>query len=110
MPDVDAIQFDTGFLSSHTHLGINARQDRVEYRSVTTCAPIITDGYVSDYVNDSQMTVGPDSYWTRPGETWLKYAYGQNFFNFNDSTTYAYTDDIWAYSAGITTAPIYNIG
>jgi hypothetical protein len=39
--DAPAISFDSGWIDSHTHLGINAPpKDRVQVRRVTTCAPV----------------------------------------------------------------------
>lgn len=44
-----AVQFDTGELSSHTHLGINAKQsDRLGFRMLTTCDVLsIKDKYLN---------------------------------------------------------------
>lgn len=45
-----SLQFDTGYLSSHTDLGYNARpENRVKFRMVAECAPLTVDGYVSDW-------------------------------------------------------------
>lgn len=39
--ELDNIQIDTGYINSNEHLGINApRQDSVDYRKITECAPI----------------------------------------------------------------------
>lgn len=89
-----AIQFDTGYISSFTHLGINTRDDHVEYRRVTTCAPIKTDGYVSGFVNVSDLSVADDYYYNyvpHDGEMWQKYAYGQSLA-FIDNTTFAFSN------------------
>lgn len=54
-----AIALDTGNMSSHDHLGINAqKKDRITYRKLTTCAPIISKGFTismnyTDAVNAS---------------------------------------------------------
>ena len=95
----DAIQFDSGFLNSRDHLGINT-QDHIEYRRVLTCAPITTDGYVSDYVNSTGLNASEDALTqqsTFDGETFLKYNYGQNGY-FNDNTTFAYSNFTWGAS------------
>ena len=41
-PNIDgSISFDTGYLSSHTHLGFNAKNhDRVSFRMMAQCAPL----------------------------------------------------------------------
>ncbi|KAF2727228.1 hypothetical protein EJ04DRAFT_595491 [Polyplosphaeria fusca] len=41
---------DTGNVSSHYHLGINAKpQDRIIYRRKATCAPIKTRGFITSF-------------------------------------------------------------
>ncbi|KAF2122679.1 hypothetical protein BDV96DRAFT_4262 [Lophiotrema nucula] len=45
-----AFAMDTGNLSSHDHLGINAEAgDRVDYRRKTTCAPIKDKGFITSF-------------------------------------------------------------
>lgn len=96
----DAIQFDSGYLNSYTHLGINTKHDRVEYRRVMTCAPITTDGYMSGYVNATNLNITDDYASTLyEGDMWLKYAYGQSLL-FNDNTTYAYSNFSFDLSQG----------
>lgn len=94
----EAIQFDSGFLNSYTHFGVNERHDRVEYRRIMTCAPITTEGHVSGYVDTLNYTEG---YGTAPfeDETFLKYSYGQSVL-FNDNTTFAYSNLSWGVSVG----------
>lgn len=89
----DAIQFDTGFMSTSFHYGIDTKEDHIEYRRVMTCAPITTEGYVSGYFNSSDMGFAVDSATYKPldGETFLKYTYGPSGF-FSDNTTYAYSN------------------
>lgn len=42
-----ALQLDSGLLDSNDDLGINSEvRDRVQYRTVLTCAPITLDGFV----------------------------------------------------------------
>ena len=52
------IQFDTGLLNSHDHLGINSdRSSRVQFQTTTICAPIdISDTYrdtFDPYIKDN---------------------------------------------------------
>lgn len=96
------ISFDSGFLSTRTHLGINTR-DHIEYRRVLTCAPITTEGYVSGYVNVTELDINYDNAQqnTFEGETWLKYMYGNNYY-FNGNTTFAYSNFTWGASFGPT--------
>ncbi|OQV03334.1 hypothetical protein CLAIMM_08386 [Cladophialophora immunda] len=45
--DTAALKLDTGYIESHTVLGINSRgRDRINYRRVTTCAPLSTSGRI----------------------------------------------------------------
>ncbi|KAJ4355598.1 uncharacterized protein N0V89_003618 [Didymosphaeria variabile] len=47
---VPVLSFDTGNMSSHDHLGINAQtKDRILYRRKTTCAPIIDTGFFTSF-------------------------------------------------------------
>lgn len=51
-----ALELDTGPLDSHDVLGINAPvEDRITYRKVTTCAPLHTRNYVTEW-NDTNPT------------------------------------------------------
>lgn len=52
---MNAIQFDSGFIDSRTHLGINTRDDSIQYRRVTICTPTSTGGYVSNHVNGTSL-------------------------------------------------------
>ena len=94
----DAVQFDTGFLNSQTHFGINSRDDQVEYRRVMTCAPITTDGHVSDYVDSADLNLTIDLGFAT-GETFRKYEYGPGLW-FPDNTTFAYSNLSFQYSVG----------
>lgn len=50
MSDTAAYSMDTGPIDSHDVLGINApMQDRITYRKVTTCAPLHTKGFVTNW-------------------------------------------------------------
>ena len=56
-----AIAFDTGNISSHDHFGINAQiKDRITYRRMTTCAPLMSLGYTStmNYTDAVNASVG----------------------------------------------------
>ncbi|KIX99960.1 uncharacterized protein Z520_04598 [Fonsecaea multimorphosa CBS 102226] len=45
--DTAALKLDTGYIDSHTVLGINSpKRDRIDYRRVTTCAPLNTSGRI----------------------------------------------------------------
>lgn len=103
----EAIQFDTGFLSTQNHLGTNTKDESIEYRRVTSCAPIKTDGYVTDYVDELDLTeYAKVDHNPIEGESWLKYTYGQSYY-FNDNTTFAYSNFTWGASYG--TSAIFDI-
>ena len=92
----DAVQFDTGFVNSQTHFGINSKDNQVEYRRVMTCAPITTEGYVSGYVDAAHLNASEDI-GPAEGETFRKYAYGQSLV-YADNTTFAYSNLSFQYS------------
>lgn len=47
-----SLRFDTGYLSSHSDLGYNARsEDRIKFRMVAECSPLVAEGYVTDWHN-----------------------------------------------------------
>lgn len=56
-----AVTFDTGYLDVNT-LGINAR-NRPFYRRRTTCAPVVTDGYVEFQDNYSGFLIQAQFYY-----------------------------------------------
>lgn len=44
------LSFDTGNISSHEHLGVNAqRKDRILYRRKTSCALIVDQGFITSF-------------------------------------------------------------
>ena len=52
-----AFQLDTGLMSSDQKFGMNARpRDRVDFRKVTTCAPIEVDNFSQIEEGSSQLT------------------------------------------------------
>lgn len=49
-PPNSTLILDTGLIDSRDDLGINSRdEDQIQYREVSTCTPITTDGYVSTF-------------------------------------------------------------
>ncbi|OAP59265.1 hypothetical protein AYL99_06563 [Fonsecaea erecta] len=56
--DTAALKLDTGYIDSHTVLGINSRErDRISYRRVTTCAPLDASGRIEpNKITDSSIT------------------------------------------------------
>ncbi|CAN9463692.1 unnamed protein product [Alternaria alternata] len=79
--DGDNLVIDTGRINSHSDLGINAEpRDRFEYRRVTSCAPLRTEGY-SERVN---KTI--EGYQV----PFTNYLYGKNLHN-DANYTYDYS-------------------
>lgn len=67
-----AVKLDTGLLDSRDDLGFNSKQiDRIQYRKVTTCSPILSTGYVTNGTstidgrgyNYTAAFYGPNSRW-----------------------------------------------
>jgi hypothetical protein len=55
-----SITFDTGFLSSHEDLGLNApQQDRIWYRKCTTCTVLNDAKFISNWKNISATADSP---------------------------------------------------
>ncbi|KAF2143129.1 uncharacterized protein K452DRAFT_357536 [Aplosporella prunicola CBS 121167] len=72
------IVLDTGLLDSHFDFGINAPpKERVQYRRVSSCAPIKTDGYQEPYSDPKTQS------------NYTRYFYGQNG---QENFTYQYPD------------------
>lgn len=79
-----AIRLDSGFINSHSDLGINAPpEQRFLYRSVTECTPLLTEGF-SQHAN---LTGESDSVILAP---LLNYFYGESHMYGN--ATYQYSD------------------
>ena len=67
-----AYAMDTGLIDTHESIGINARkEERAQYRKVTTCAPIQTKDY-GRAINDTKI----DS--PTKGDTLIQYFYGNS--------------------------------
>ncbi|KAI0448296.1 hypothetical protein F5B21DRAFT_522704 [Xylaria acuta] len=48
------LRIDSGLLDSHIHFGVNAPPDqRIAWRNVVHCAPMVTEGYTSLYFNQN---------------------------------------------------------
>jgi hypothetical protein len=84
------VQFDSGFINSNTYLGINSYSKQVEYHRVMTCAPITTDGFVSNWTNGTDLVVAPGWGGVFEGEKCLTFHYRMDIAEFNDSTTFAF--------------------
>ncbi|KAF2258850.1 hypothetical protein CC78DRAFT_477176, partial [Lojkania enalia] len=75
-------QMDTGQLDSHLHLGLNAHEeDRVQYRRLTTCAPINATDFLSRGASPS-------------GGTYYNYSLGHIQGFYPDNLSFIYNDRI----------------
>ncbi|KAH8894585.1 hypothetical protein GQ53DRAFT_820955 [Thozetella sp. PMI_491] len=71
---------DTGYLDSNDHFGVNyPPEKRILYRSVMHCAPLVTDGYTSNFTtvrqNYTRYNYGPTVQGTLNNLTQLNYTY-----------------------------------
>lgn len=89
---------DTGYLDSHTDLGLNApASQRLQYRRVLHCSPLQTEGF------RTMRNISGD-------RTYTRYHYGRQY---NENYTYEYTsDNRWKYgdTRGTSAIPDYGIG
>jgi hypothetical protein len=73
-------------------MGINAlKEDRIFYRSVAECTPLVRDGYVQDWhdMNGTKFTSGTtreEILKTYPGELFLEWFYGADTIDGLNST------------------------
>lgn len=88
----NTVRFDSGLLHTAQHFGINAlKDDRLIFRAVAECAPLVRDGYVSNWHEMSGTRFAPGSYpgdvlVTRPGELCLEWFHGPNLGSGLNST------------------------
>ena len=96
-PKTPAVSYDTGFIDSHTDLGLNAAEpDRISYRRLTTCTPLNDQAYVTRWRNVSSTRGGPnteavDAYYgpSRGADRNATFSYG----NFSQYTASDQMDD-----------------
>lgn len=83
--EYDNIVFDTGYLDSHLDFGINAPpNERIQFRRLSSCSPIKTDGYSKSYRL-------PDS-----NNSYSRYYYGDSHpVDSDDPYTYQYPEINW---------------
>ena len=89
-PDLNrSFSIDTGLISSHRHLGLNApEKDRMQYRKLTTCTILNDAKYISDWKNIPATNSTPakrvvDAYY---GRSWL--ADRNSTYSYSDWTSY----------------------
>lgn len=99
------IVFDTGYLDSHSDLGINAPlQDRVTFRRVTSCAPLVTEGFT-----ESIRGIDWESNYTR-------YLYGPQDIssNITNEVTWVYPEfsekEFFATNTATTNKGVFTLG
>ncbi|KAF2438967.1 hypothetical protein P171DRAFT_436343 [Karstenula rhodostoma CBS 690.94] len=75
------ISFDTGNMSSHEHLGINAqRKDRIIYRRKTSCAPIIDEGFITSFNYTDAVNASLGNFKGSDGDVLDFYNFGARLF------------------------------
>lgn len=99
-PTNTTLSMDTGYLDSRDDLGINSNdEDRIQWRQVTTCVPIKTDGYIKS--GSSSITYFDFTF--RVSSTPVNYTaafYGKTGIN---STSFGFTDPALEYMTYIYT-------
>ena len=92
------VRFDTGLIDSTEGFGINAqKQDRLLYRNVVECTPLVREGYISDDWHDMNGTkirpgnVEGNVLNTQPGEKWVELYYGPGYL-LGLNSTFIYSD------------------
>ena len=80
-----AFEMDSGYIDTHEMLGINARKrDRVHFRKVTTCSPLLT----GDYEEETNIT---DRMSPTFGDTLSQFFFGP-IINSTDNATFSYNE------------------
>ncbi|ETN39471.1 uncharacterized protein HMPREF1541_05695 [Cyphellophora europaea CBS 101466] len=102
-------QLDTGIIESHEDLGINMPSSgRIGFRKVTTCAPIVQDGFVSNQTSEGTDGLGLE------GDNVRQYHYGGIAAVGLDNTTYWYNTHAfvggWGYELESITASPGSVG
>ena len=96
-PDGGTVQLDSGLIDSDLDLGINARKaDRVQYRRVTTCAPLNAADYVGHGGTGGSTWEPATKYdYAIPGDKFLHFFYGPRL---NENGTISDNDVTYSYS------------
>lgn len=108
--DSPAVRLDSGWIDSAMDLGINAPlEDRITYRDVVECAPLVTDGFTSGYpgkpANETEI---PPPGFAGPGEwgpadqsdLFVSYYYGPNT-DMGTNATFIWNNNTFTTSYGI---------
>lgn len=91
-----SMEMDTGLINSNHVLGINfPEKDQFEFRRVTTCAPVVQDGYVT---TENSTII--------PGDQILYYNYGPE--NEEETILHNYTWQASVYASNLTST--YTLG
>ncbi|KAI3327333.1 hypothetical protein HD806DRAFT_550854 [Xylariaceae sp. AK1471] len=95
-----AMQLDTSRINSNTMLGINSPvKDQVDFRKVTTCAPITQENYTIKFTNNTLPA--PLSY-VVPGDEYIAYTYGAaNVFSGTNITVGGSVSAMFNYVVGV---------
>jgi hypothetical protein len=92
------VRFDSGLIDTTKHLGINSqKQDRLLFRRVVECTPLVSEGYVSDWHHLDEFKMPPgvvegNVFKPQPEEWWIEYFYGPNLYLGMNSTV-AYSNN-----------------
>jgi hypothetical protein len=89
-PTKGAMKADSGRINSNKHLSLNSRQrDSFDYRRVTVCAPLVTEGF-SQRLNENFTVAANGSN--------LEFNYGNSFFQGTGKWNFTYSRDLNLYN------------
>ncbi|KAL1605012.1 hypothetical protein SLS60_004555 [Paraconiothyrium brasiliense] len=101
---IPVLSLDTGNMSSHDHLGINAqKKDRILYRRKTSCAPIISDGFFTSFNYTDIANASLGDFRGSDGDVLDFYNYGGTVHidgSKADNFTFAYNERMAAVGTG----------
>ncbi|KAF2679340.1 hypothetical protein K458DRAFT_490655 [Lentithecium fluviatile CBS 122367] len=87
-----AMALDTGNLSSHHHLGINAQtKDRVTYRKMTTCAPLMSAGFTTSMNYTDAVNASIGDFYGMDGDVLDFYNYGPRSYKSDPRSNFTLT-------------------
>lgn len=107
-----AVRFDTGYIDSSNHLGINAPEaHRVQLRQVLECAPITTNGFQSGLLLQNETSTPSQDFDPLAAADhvgYIEYRYGPNVA-VGSNASFTYSNDSFGSGYVYLTRPSYLI-
>lgn len=105
-----AVHFDTGYMDSHDHFGINAPpHHRIQTRQLFQCAPIITKGFESGNLTMGETDAPLNDFLEGTSNTstrYIQYFYGPNAYE-GTNATFPYSNNTFGTGFQFLTKPSY---